>query len=325
MWALIVFASVAFQGLHSVAFVAVSNRQSSRLLGRSRSPATRSLLQAYNSSSWTSDGDSPAGRIFSSTSLSSSASASVMIPEVDDDDDDSSSTMHPPPMWGQPLSKETKEWNHNIVHTLKGVLFDQLFAGDSIDRAFARFYALETIARMPYFGYVSVLHLFETLGLWRRANYLKVHFAESWNEMHHLLIMEELGGNDLWKDRFVAQHIAFGYFWLVVGLYIFNPIHAYHLNQMVEEEAYGTYDRFITENRDYLANKPAPQSAVEYYTGQDLYLFDAMHHELSASHHGVPEKRRRPPCDTLLDCFVNIRDDEHEHVKTMAYFQEGAD
>ena len=24
---------------------------------------------------------------------------------------------------------------------------------------------------------------------------LKVHFAESWNELHHLLIMESLGGN----------------------------------------------------------------------------------------------------------------------------------
>lgn len=37
---------------------------------------------------------------------------------------------------------------------------------------------------------MSVLHLYETFGWWRRRDYLKVHFAESWNEMHHLLIME---------------------------------------------------------------------------------------------------------------------------------------
>lgn len=39
-------------------------------------------------------------------------------------------------------------------------------------------------------AFMSVLHLYETFGWWRRADYLKVHFAESWNEMHHLLIME---------------------------------------------------------------------------------------------------------------------------------------
>lgn len=37
---------------------------------------------------------------------------------------------------------------------------------------------------------MSVLHMYESFGWWRRADYLKVHFAESWNEMHHLLIME---------------------------------------------------------------------------------------------------------------------------------------
>ncbi|MEG4317993.1 MULTISPECIES: alternative oxidase [unclassified Microcoleus] len=57
---------------------------------------------------------------------------------------------------------------------------------------------LETIARVPYFSYLSVLHLYETLGYWRKADLLKVHLAETWNELHHLLIMEELGGDRLW-------------------------------------------------------------------------------------------------------------------------------
>ncbi|KAE8700447.1 hypothetical protein F3Y22_tig00110556pilonHSYRG00005 [Hibiscus syriacus] len=39
-------------------------------------------------------------------------------------------------------------------------------------------------------AFVSVPHLYESFSWWRRAGYLKVHFAESWNEMHHLLIME---------------------------------------------------------------------------------------------------------------------------------------
>ena len=65
------------------------------------------------------------------------------------------------------------------------------------DRPYPRFYVLETVARIPYFAYMSVLHLYETLGWWRKADWLKIHFAQSWNELHHLLIMEALEG-----DRF---------------------------------------------------------------------------------------------------------------------------
>jgi hypothetical protein len=38
--------------------------------------------------------------------------------------------------------------------------------------------------------------------------YLKVHFAQTMNEFHHLLIMESMGGDKMWKDRFIAQHMA---------------------------------------------------------------------------------------------------------------------
>ena len=40
------------------------------------------------------------------------------------------------------------------------------------DRAYPRFYVLETIARVPYFSYLSVLHLNEKLGFWRKADFL---------------------------------------------------------------------------------------------------------------------------------------------------------
>ncbi len=94
------------------------------------------------------------------------------------------------------------------------------------DRSYARFYVLETIARVPYFSYLSVLHLYETLGSWRRADLLKVHFAETWNELHHLLIMESLGGNQYWLDRFIAHLIGVVYYWIVVPLYMLSPRYA---------------------------------------------------------------------------------------------------
>ena len=77
-------------------------------------------------------------------------------------------------------------------------VIDKLYEG----RDYPRFYALETIARVPYFSFLSVLHLYESFGWWRRVDYLKVHFAETMNEYHHLLIMEAMGGADSFKDRF---------------------------------------------------------------------------------------------------------------------------
>ena len=39
-----------------------------------------------------------------------------------------------------------------------------------------RFWVLETVARIPYFAFISMLHLYETLGWWRAAAPLrKVH------------------------------------------------------------------------------------------------------------------------------------------------------
>ena len=130
-----------------------------------------------------------------------------------------------------------------MIRLLVGIL---VFVINGIyrDRPYPRFYVLETVARVPYFAYMSVLHLYETLGWWRRADWLKVHFAESWNELHHLLIMEELGGNAFWGDRVLARSAALLYYWIVVALYVVSPNSAYNFMEMVEEHAYTTYDKF---------------------------------------------------------------------------------
>jgi ubiquinol oxidase len=38
--------------------------------------------------------------------------------------------------------------------------------------------------------------------------------VKEWNEMHHLKIMESLGGDLEWRDRFFGQHAAFFYYWV---------------------------------------------------------------------------------------------------------------
>eukprot|EP00980_Cylindrotheca_fusiformis_P008611 scaffold1830_cov117-Cylindrotheca_fusiformis.AAC.10 len=185
------------------------------------------------------------------------------------------------------------------------------------ERPIARFWFLEIIARIPYFTYVSMLHLYESFGWWRGIQLRKVHNAQDDNELHHLLIMESLGGDDIWKDRFLGYHVAFGYYWILCAVYLFSPAVAYEFMELLESHAVDTYGTFLKENKDKLMQLPPPTVARKYYTSADLYLFDEFQVSKNIG-------TRRPPCDSLYDVFKNICDDEAEHVKTMVACQDYA-
>lgn len=215
-----------------------------------------------------------------------------------------------------------QNFNRLSVEAVKSIL-KVVYEG----KPYSYFAALETIARVPYFSYTSVLHLYETLNWLRRKEYIQIHFAESWNELHHLLIMEELGGNKAFADRFVAQHIAFFYYWIVVALYIISPAVAYDLNKHVENHAFDTYREYVQSNEAELKLLPAPRVAVEYYQSGDLHMFDAFQYHMSFPSRlmtdpaGEERPIRRPTVETLYDVFCNIRDDEAEHASTMKILQ----
>ncbi|CAE8720080.1 unnamed protein product [Polarella glacialis] len=183
------------------------------------------------------------------------------------------------------------------------------------DRPIQRFWFLETVARMPYFAYSSVLHLYETVGWWRSPELRAVHAAQEDNELHHLLIMESLGGDQRWLDRFFAQHGAIAYYWLLFIFFVVDPKWSYNFSRLIEAHAVDTYAEFADANEEQLRSIPPPPIAVEYYQSSEIagfYLFDKF--QTARSKDTTP---RRPPCSTLLDVFRNIRDDEEQHVLTM--------
>ena len=159
------------------------------------------------------------------------------------------------------------------------------------DREYARFYVLETVARVPYFSFLSVLHLYETVGLWRRADYMETHFSQTMNEFHHLLIMEAMGGDERYVDRFFAQHAAFAYYWITCMIYLVSPRMAYNLSEQIEEHAYHTYDEFLSNHKTSLILEKPPEIAVKYYNDRKI--------------------------TNLYDVFESVRDDEGDHVETM--------
>ena len=131
-----------------------------------------------------------------------------------------------------------KKFN-DIVLSFTVAIIDFLYSNAPIQR----FWVLETIARAPYFAFVSVLHLKESLGLRDLSHYylMKEHFAQTLNETEHLIEMEHRGGADRWIDRFFAYHLVLVYYWILVGYYFIDPVSAYHLNAGIEFHATETY------------------------------------------------------------------------------------
>ena len=200
--------------------------------------------------------------------------------------------------------------NEGLVGVTKGAI-DALYEG----RDFARFYVLETLARVPYFAYLSVMHLRETFGDRKPGDSerMRTHYAEADNELHHLLIMESLGGNSSAVDRTLAQSMAFFYFWYVTVVYSFSEPAAYHLSELIEDHAFNTYDQFLKDHGPQLKDMPVPDIARKYYERDDPYLRD----QFLTVKETEPKLTSRPPLESLYDVFVNIRDDEKEHWKTL--------
>ena len=122
-------------------------------------------------------------------------------------------------------------------------IIDYLYRG----RHFQRFWVLEEIARAPYFAFLSVLHLRESLGLrgqWH-VHLMKEHFEQSVNETEHLEYMESRGGNSYWIDRFFARHLVLIYYWINVFYYWLAPRAAYHLSYEIEMHAAETYAKYL--------------------------------------------------------------------------------
>lgn len=184
------------------------------------------------------------------------------------------------------------------------------------ERDFARFFVLETVARVPYFAYLSVLHLRETFGERHEGDKMRTHYAEADNELHHLLIMEALGGNSSTMDQIVAQTMAFFYYWYVVIVYFISEQAAYHLSELIEDHAYNTYDAYLKEHEQKLKSLPVPAVARKYYEEDNPFLFDLFCTVKNRDEFGN-FSARRPKLESLYDVFINIRDDEKEHWKTL--------
>eukprot|EP00978_Attheya_sp_CCMP212_P028514 scaffold98579_cov54-Attheya_sp.AAC.6 len=191
-------------------------------------------------------------------------------------------------------------------------LLDTVFEGRYVP---SRFFLLETVARMPYFSYIAMLHFYETLGFWRRSSDVKrIHFAQELNEFRHLLIMESLGGDQAWWVRFLAQHSAIAYYVGLSLLFAASPTLSYRFSELLETHAVNTYGQFMDENEDLLKELPPTWVAVEYYMGASS---DPFYAEFQLTKQEGTVSADEIEITNLYSVFENIQSDEAQHVGTM--------
>ena len=107
---------------------------------------------------------------------------------------------------------------NTFVLNLTIAIIDFLYQG----RDYQRFWVLEEIARAPYFAFLSVLHLRESMGLRgpEHIYLMEEHFAQTLNETEHLEYMESRGGSAYWVDRFSPDTLylsTIGSTWFITG------------------------------------------------------------------------------------------------------------
>uniref|UniRef100_A0A0E0DAU7 Ubiquinol oxidase n=1 Tax=Oryza meridionalis TaxID=40149 RepID=A0A0E0DAU7_9ORYZ len=138
----------------------------------------------------------------------------------------------------EPLVTAEESWVVKLEQSVNIFLTESVITildGLYRDRNYAIFFVLETIARVPYFGEDLVLH----------ARYS----------------LQELGGNSLWVDRFLAWFAAFFYYFMTVAMYTVSPRMAYRFSECVERHAYSTYDKFI-KLHEVSPNTKMPQGCL---------------------------------------------------------------
>lgn len=170
-------------------------------------------------------------------------------------------------------------------------------------QTYAKFYVLETIARIPYFSYLAVLHLYQSFGQHPALELLDLHYKETVNEEYHLMIMEELGGAEKWYNRWIAKFLGLLYYGAVFILYIISPASGYFLMEKVESFAAKSYTEFLDIKEGILKATKAEGFALKYYFSNKGRMTE------------IEEDKDFVP--TLFDVFTSIRNDELVHVSDM--------
>lgn len=153
-----------------------------------------------------------------------------------------------------------------------------VFAGNTVygkRPSYAKFKAVEVIARIPYQSWESAAYTLLSalygderfaIRLCKMAAFGR--FAQD-NETMHVVVISHLlknHGKENWLiHTFIPIAFAFFYFWAIYILYLFSHKAALELNYLFESHAYAQYSEFLALEGEHLKQTPISSEFLDFY------------------------------------------------------------
>ena len=141
--------------------------------------------------------------------------------------------------------------------------------------AYAKFKAIEVIARIPYqswesaaYTLLSALYGDERFAIRLCQITAFSRFAQD-NETMHVVVNSHITQRHkcegFFRHTFIPIVFAFFYFWVAYILYLCSHKAALELNYLFESHAYDQYSEFLEKNESYLKQQPLVSEFLQFY------------------------------------------------------------
>ena len=168
--------------------------------------------------------------------------------------------------------------NHAIHFFPRAVGAVLIFFGNVVygkKPSYAKFRAIEVIARVPYQSWVSAAYTLLTLFYSNEQKAIELSHLSKYarlaqdNETMHVVVISTLakkqGKSNVLTYTIIPMLFAFLYFWAAYILYLLSPRYSHEVNYLFENHAFEQYSEFLTANETELKEKPISSEFLTWY------------------------------------------------------------
>ena len=141
--------------------------------------------------------------------------------------------------------------------------------------SYAKFKAIEVIARIPYQSWEMAVYTLLTMFYTNERKAIELAKTSTFsrmaqdNETMHVVVISQivcrLNCQDFFRHTFIPFLFSFFYFWTIYVLYLCSRRAAFELNYLFESHAYTQYSEFLEREGTYLKERPITSDFLAFY------------------------------------------------------------
>ncbi len=141
--------------------------------------------------------------------------------------------------------------------------------------SYAKFRAVEIIARVPYHSWSSAAFTLLTMFFSNERKALNLSSVAKYaeiagdNETMHVVVISQIATRHkkmgIFRKTIVPVCFSFFYFWFSYLIYLVNPKYSYQLNYIFEQHAFDQYSLFLEQNEEKLKAKKMDSDYLTWY------------------------------------------------------------